>query len=170
MSFEINGDDVEDYDEEVGTEWQDENVNGNDIHFDQDSQSLGYTMDKGNVVSLRNPENYCNWSMFTLAGTGDLLTTMQIAMGAHEWDDEQVQMVTDWTDGYKAIFKQVVGFESVSGKTHGLCFGVEPTVNGGWCHIYKNDAIGDIQMGGHQLRFVPADEWSNSSYVENSGR
>jgi len=45
-------------------------------------------MDKGNVVSLRVPELYCNFAQFTLAGTGDLLTTMQIAMGAHEWDDE----------------------------------------------------------------------------------
>ena len=79
-------------------------------------------------------------------------------------------MVTDWTDGYKAVVNQVVGFESFENKTHGLCFGVEPTIKGGWCHVYLNDGIGDIAMDGHQLWFVSADEWSSTQYQQNAGR
>jgi hypothetical protein len=127
-------------------------------------------MAKGNVVSLRSSDNYCNFSELTLSGTGDLKTTMQIAMGAHEWNDDQTQMVTDWTDGYKAIMAQVVGYETLENRTHGLCFGVEPTINGGWCHVTKNDGVGDIAMDGHQLWFLTADQWSSRDYKENEGR
>jgi len=75
MSFEINeGND--DYDQEVNTDWTADDIGGSEIHFDNDSEMLGYTMDKSNIVSLRNPETYCNFSEFTLSGTGDLLTTM----------------------------------------------------------------------------------------------
>jgi len=138
MSFEIN-EGVENFDDEANTDWTAEGINSSDVWFNQDSMNLGFTMDKGNVVALRDPLKYCNFVQFTLSGSGDLLTTMQIAMGAHEWTDEEVQAVTDWTDGYKAIITQIVGYESVPARTHGMCFGVDPYTNGGYCHIYKND-------------------------------
>ena len=48
-------------------------------------------------------------------------------------------MVADFTDGYKAIITQIVGYESMPLKRHGLCFGSEPFLNGGYCHIYETD-------------------------------
>ena len=88
MTFEINEGSNEDYDQEVGTDWTDDGLGNTEIYFDQEYLPLGYTMGKGNVVSLRSSENYCNFSEFTLSGTGDLKTTMQIAMGAHDWNDD----------------------------------------------------------------------------------
>ena len=76
MTFEINEGSNEDLGYEVGFEWASYDLNDTEIYFNQDNQSLGYTMAKTNVVSLRNPANYCNFSEFTISGSGSLKTTL----------------------------------------------------------------------------------------------
>ena len=46
------------------------------------------------------------------------------------------EMKNVYTDGYKITSTMVIGAPGVDSTDGGMCFGVEPETNGGYCHVH----------------------------------
>ena len=74
-----------------------------------------------------------------LTGTTDFENELKILSGTYpEWDTAMQEKMLLYSDGYKIVSRQVLVAPGATGtdEYNGMCFGVDPTENGGICHFY----------------------------------
>lgn len=97
--------------------------------------------------------SYCNTLTIQLQGyekTSSDKYPLHTALSAHVtdnpyWTDDTLVKVMQMTDGYhiKVDIDLVIEGDISSGNTNGMCFGEEPSTNGGYCITWVGDDVTD---------------------------
>jgi hypothetical protein len=102
-----------------------------------------------------------------LTGTATFADDLNYLITAEGWTDSVKDTLLDHSDGYKVIETQTLGQAGTDtdGANNGVCFGIDPAINGGYCHIYQGDGNADqIKVAGHYVRWIPAADWDAVTY------
>ena len=138
------------------------------------------------TISTQVDATHCNYHTIQLEGINslstDLETVLQNLIDTEGWaasDSITTPTSTNWlypstatadiknsyTDGYKITSTQVVTIDGVIALEGGMCFGVDPTTNGGYCHVYTTSTnAGELAVDGHFVKWLTSSEWSSTTY------
>ena len=85
--------------------------------------------------------NGCNETTMRLDGIDDLWMTLSLMKKVDIWTDADVEILFNYTDGYKITLKQTLVAQVAGGSKSGVCISVTPAINGMYCTYAQATAL-----------------------------